>query len=51
MIPTQVGPILGPLIGGALAHAFGWRSCFIALAIFAVLALFAKLLVLREVSP
>ena len=49
MIPTLVGPILGPLIGGALSQAFGWRSCFVALAIAAVLALIAKLLVLRQV--
>lgn len=31
MIPLLFGPILGPLIGGAIAQAYGWRSCFIAL--------------------
>ena len=31
MIPLLFGPILGPLIGGAIAQAFGWRSTFITL--------------------
>jgi MFS family permease len=47
---VQVGPILGPLVGGALSDAFGWRSTMVALAIFAAVALVGKLWVLREVS-
>jgi MFS family permease len=47
---VQVGPILGPLVGGGLSDAFGWRSTFVALAIFAAVALVGKLWVIREVS-
>ena len=35
MIPLLVGPIVGPLLGGGLAQAFGWRSTFICLTVFA----------------
>eukprot|EP01116_Phalansterium_solitarium_P023092 TRINITY_DN7911_c0_g1_i2.p1 TRINITY_DN7911_c0_g1~~TRINITY_DN7911_c0_g1_i2.p1 ORF type:complete len:459 (-),score=150.72 TRINITY_DN7911_c0_g1_i2:620-1996(-) len=35
-IPTLLGPILGPLIGGSIAHSYGWRSGFILLAALAV---------------
>ena len=34
MIPLLVGPIVGPLLGGGLAEAFGWRSTFICLTVF-----------------
>ncbi|GAX85787.1 hypothetical protein CEUSTIGMA_g13202.t1 [Chlamydomonas eustigma] len=34
MIPLLVGPIIGPLLGGGLAQAFGWRSTFICLTVF-----------------
>ena len=34
MIPLLVGPIVGPLLGGGLAEAFGWRSTFIFLTVF-----------------
>lgn len=37
LVPFLIGPIIGPFIGGILAHRFGWRSCFIALAIMTVL--------------
>lgn len=30
--------VIGPLLGGALSQAFGWRSTFIALTVFAALA-------------
>ncbi|GBF94820.1 MFS general substrate transporter [Raphidocelis subcapitata] len=33
MIPTLVGPIAGPLLGGALSQGLGWRSTFAAMAI------------------
>jgi len=29
-----VGPLLGPVLGGGLSQAFGWRSTFICLAVF-----------------
>ena len=35
MIPLLIGPIIGPLLGGGLAQAFGWRSTFICLTVFA----------------
>ncbi len=35
MLPLLVGPIIGPLVGGALADAFTWRSTFVCLTIFA----------------
>eukprot|EP00775_Hariotina_reticulata_P008932 gene8932-9109_t len=34
MIPLLVGPLLGPVLGGGLSQAFGWRSTFICLAVF-----------------
>eukprot|EP00775_Hariotina_reticulata_P004208 gene4208-4457_t len=45
MIPLLIGPVIGPLLGGALSQYFGWRSCFIALAAFGV-AIVLPLLVL-----
>jgi MFS family permease len=50
MIPVLIGPIIGPLIGGCLAQAFGWRSTFVALAAFSAAAFLGLLLVLRKVS-
>ena len=38
MIPLLIGPIVGPLLGGGLAQAFGWRSTFICLTVFAGLS-------------
>ena len=35
MVPLLIGPIIGPLLGGGLAQAFGWRSTFICLTVFA----------------
>jgi len=45
---SQVGPVIGPLLGGGLAQALGWRSCFAALAIAGGAVLAAQLLVIRE---
>lgn len=47
-IPFLVGPVVGPLIGGGLAQALGWRSTFAALAIFSAAAAAAQLLFLEE---
>jgi multidrug resistance protein len=32
-MPVLIGPVIGPLIGGGLSGAFGWRSTFICLTI------------------
>lgn len=36
-LPLNVGPIIGPLIGGPLAEQFSWRSTFVFLAIFSLI--------------
>ncbi|WIA23200.1 hypothetical protein OEZ86_010089 [Tetradesmus obliquus] len=33
MLSLLVGPVIGPLVGGALSQTFGWRSTFIFLAV------------------
>eukprot|EP00877_Chromochloris_zofingiensis_P010564 jgi/Chrzof1/5761/Cz16g14250.t1 len=48
MVPLLVGPILGPLIGGGLSQALGWRSTFVALVIAAGLAFILILACYRE---
>ncbi|GBF93552.1 hypothetical protein Rsub_06272 [Raphidocelis subcapitata] len=47
-LPVLVGPILGPLVGGGLSQALGWRSTFAAMAIFGALVLAALLLFMEE---
>ena len=36
-VPFNVGAVVGPLIGGALSSAFGWRSTFIFLTVYSFL--------------
>jgi MFS family permease len=43
-----LGPSLGPLIGGALTQAFGWRAVFWFLVIFAAVNFFSFLLFLKD---
>jgi DHA1 family bicyclomycin/chloramphenicol resistance-like MFS transporter len=45
---TGLAPIAAPMIGGVLQTAFGWRSCFILLVTFAVVAGSAAAFLLPE---
>ncbi|KAI8462244.1 MAG: major facilitator superfamily domain-containing protein [Monoraphidium minutum] len=47
-IPVLVGPVIGPMLGGVLSQAFGWRSTFSAMAILGVVILLAVFLFLEE---
>ncbi|KAI8471878.1 MAG: major facilitator superfamily domain-containing protein [Monoraphidium minutum] len=47
-VPVLVGPVLGPLIGGALSQALGWRSTFVAVAVYGALVLVLLLTFMRE---
>lgn len=52
MLVMGVAPIVAPLLGGWILHAFGWRAIFVALAGFGALALVASTLALRSrVTP
>ncbi|KAI8462481.1 MAG: major facilitator superfamily domain-containing protein, partial [Monoraphidium minutum] len=46
-IPVLVGPVIGPMLGGVLSQAFGWRSTFSAMAILGVVILLAVFLFLE----
>ncbi len=46
-----IGPILGPVVGGGLSQAFGWRSTFVSLAILGVAMLLLLLLGFKETHP
>jgi MFS family permease len=48
MIPTLVGPIAGPLIGGGLSQALGWRSTFVAMALCGGLVFVSLLFYMQE---
>jgi DHA1 family bicyclomycin/chloramphenicol resistance-like MFS transporter len=45
---TGIAPIVAPMIGGILQTAFGWRSTFVLLVVFAVVATAAAVLLLPE---
>lgn len=49
-VVTMIAPLLAPLIGGYLMLAFGWRSLFLVLFIFALLC-FIAVLFIRETLP
>jgi len=44
-------PALAPTLGGMLASQFGWRSCFVVMALFAIFVLFIVVLRLPETKP
>ena len=48
MLVMGVAPIVAPLLGGWVLHAFGWRAIFVLLAGFGALALVASTLALRS---
>ncbi len=48
MLVMGLAPILAPLLGGLMLNIFGWRSIFIALALFGALCLLAVALWLPE---
>lgn len=47
-VPLLVGPVIGPLIGGALSARFGWRSTFVLLSILSFIITVIVLFVLPE---
>ncbi len=50
-IPLLVGPVLGPIIGGAVANSFGWRGVFVLLSILGGLFVAAEAFLLVETHP
>jgi DHA1 family bicyclomycin/chloramphenicol resistance-like MFS transporter len=48
---VAIGPGVAPLVGGALASGFGWRSIFVLLAALGVINLAFTWLLLRETRP
>jgi MFS transporter, DHA1 family, multidrug resistance protein len=44
----SLAPLIGPLVGATLYEAFGWRSSFAALAVFALIILVACAVTLKE---
>ncbi|CAF3367619.1 unnamed protein product [Rotaria socialis] len=47
-VPFNIGPVIGPLIGGPLSQAFGWHSTFIFLSIFSFCVLLIMLIIVPE---
>lgn len=46
--PFNIGPIVGPLIGGPLSDAFGWRSTFVLLTIYGVINVVVLFILIPE---
>ena len=42
-----IGSALGPVVGGLMTHAFGWRSIFLLITAFAMIALYNSMLHLK----
>ena len=47
-LPFNIGPIIGPVIGGPLSYAFGWRSTFIFLTICSFIAIVVTIFLIPE---
>ena len=47
-LPFNIGPIVGPVIGGPLSYAFGWRSTFIFLTICSFIAIVVTIFLIPE---
>lgn len=47
-IPVMIGPVVGPIIGGAIANQWGWRAIFVVLAICAGVSFVGLLIFLPE---
>ncbi|CAF1565359.1 unnamed protein product [Adineta ricciae] len=47
-LPFNIGPVIGPLIGGPLSDTFGWRSTFVFLVICSFVVLVAMLIFVPE---
>lgn len=45
-----ISPLIAPPIGGYLAHLFGWRACFIALAIYFGVLVLAYIFIFKETN-
>jgi len=48
---VYVGSACGPVIGGLMTHTFGWRSIFLLITTFALIALFMTMLRLHSEKP
>ena len=47
-VPFNIGAVVGPLIGGALSSAFGWRSTFIFLTVYSFIVLIMVFILMPE---
>jgi len=47
-LPFNIGPIIGPVVGGPLSYAYGWRSTFIFLSIYSFIAIVAVVFLVPE---
>ncbi|GBF97583.1 hypothetical protein Rsub_10719 [Raphidocelis subcapitata] len=47
-IPTLVGPIVGPLLGGGLSQMLGWRATFASMGVCGAIILVALLIFMEE---